>query len=265
MAIGSLAGRYSQGAAAVAIGYLAGNDRQGLSSVAIGDEVGSYTQGWYAVSIGSKAGLYGQNRFAIAIGREAGGTNQSSGAVAIGYRAGFLTQGAHAIAIGYGAGQTQQPANSIVINATGAGFSPATATTNSCFITPIRSAQGTLVVQYITATGEVVLNASSRSVKNTIKDLTMATDGLYNLRPRTFLYNNDTWKVPIVGYIAEEVAEIDKEFSTYNQADGAPVGINWNLITVFLVEEMKKLKRENEDLKRSYDALAARVLALENK
>ena len=120
-------------------------------------------------------------------------------------------------------------------------------------------------MQYISATGEVVLNASSRSVKNTIKDLTMATDGLYNLRPRTFLYNNDTWKVPIVGYIAEEVAEIDKEFSTYNQDDGAPVGINWNLITVFLVEEMKKLKRENEDLKRSYDALAARVLALENK
>ena len=118
---------------------------------------------------------------------------------------------------------------------------------------------------YNSDTGEITIASSSRAVKNTIEDLTMDTSLLHDLRPRTYIYNSDPGARKLVGYIAEEVADINKHFATYNERDGPPVAINWNTISVFLVEEVKKLKRENDDLKRSYDALAARILALESK
>lgn len=93
----------------------------------------------------------------------------------------------------------------------------------------------------------------------------METGVLHDLKPKTYLYNSDPDAGKQVGYIAEEVAVINKHLATYNETDGKPVAINWDTISVFLVEEMKKLKRENEDMKRAYDTLAARVLALENR
>lgn len=93
----------------------------------------------------------------------------------------------------------------------------------------------------------------------------MDTSVLHDLRPRTFIYNSDPDAGKQIGYIAEEVADINGHFATYNEPNGSPAAINWNALSVFLVEEVKKLKRENDDLKRGYDALAARVLALENR
>jgi hypothetical protein len=176
--------------------------------------------------------------------------------VAIGHNAGRDRQNANAIAIGAFAGQTNQGANSIIINASGATFAATTA--NACFISPIRSAAGTSTLNYNSTTYEVTYVTSSRATKNTIEDLTMETGVLHDLKPRTYLYNSDPGAGKQVGYIAEEVADINKHFATYNEPDGPPVAINWNTISVFLVEEMKKLKRENEDL-------MARVLALENR
>jgi hypothetical protein len=45
-----------------------------------------------------------------------------------------------------------------------------------------------------------------------------------------------------IGYIAEEVHELDTAFAAYNEPEGPPVGINWNGIQVYMLEEMKKLR-----------------------
>jgi hypothetical protein len=72
----------------------------------------------------------------------------------------------------------------------------------------------------------------------------MDTSPLYSLRPRTFIYNSDPEGGQQIGYISEEVHELNRYFATYNAPDlDVPVAINYNTIVVFLVEEIKKLKK----------------------
>ena len=111
---------------------------------------------------------------------------------------------------------------------------------------------GTFPLYYNTSSFEITYNTSSRTTKNTIQDLATDTAPIYGLQPRTYIYNTDPQSGPQIGYISEEVKELNRNFATYNTPDlETPVAINYNVITVFLVEEIKKLK--------------ARVEALENK
>ena len=252
--LGANSGSFNQGFGALAIGASAGAVNQGAKSVAIGDNTAYQNQGNSAVAIGNFAGQNYQGFGAVSLGISAGNHYQQNSAVAIGNSAGFTGQGSSAVAIGNSAGYQDQPANSIILNATGSALN---STGSGFYVKPIRTG-GTANMSYNTSSGEITVASSSRAVKNTIEDLTMGTDALYDLNPKTFIYNSDPGARKLVGYIAEEVADINKHFATYNEADGPPVAINWNTISVFLVEEMKKLKRENEDL-------MARVLALENK
>jgi hypothetical protein len=240
----------------VAVGYFAGANTQGNNAVAVGNEAGRNTQGARAVAIGNMAGNIRQLFGAVAIGDSAGYTGQGQEAVAIGRNAALTGQGTYAVAIGYAAGYQNQPQKSIVINASGSIFSGAVE--SACYIRPVRALAAATAVYYNASTFEVSYLTSSRTTKNTIEDLTMDTSVLHDLRPRTFIYNSDPDAGKQIGYIAEEVAEINGHFATYNEPNGSPAAINWNALSVFLVEEVKKLKRENEDLR-------ARVLALENR
>ena len=62
-----------------------------------------------------------------------------------------------------------------------------------------------------------------------------------------------------IGYIAEDTIKLHPNFTTYNSYTDTltPVAINYDVITVFLIEELKKLKQQNDDL-------LARVTMLEN-
>ena len=188
-------------------------------------------------------------------GTRAGQTQQGTQAIAIGSGAGRYTQGTQAIAIGYNAGQTQQAANSIVIDASGGVI---TAPARGFYVAPINGTTATTQLYYNTGTFEITYLSSSASTKNTIEDLTKDTNVLYDLRPKTYIYNSDPGAGKQIGYIAEEAATAEQRFATYNEPNGPPVAIDYNTITVFLVEEVRKLKSENDDLK-------TRVLALENK
>jgi hypothetical protein len=175
----------------------------------------------------------------VAIGYFAGQISQRSNAVAIGAFAGNTAQGEYAVAIGFSAGYNAQHAESIAINAS----SSVTLNTTGagCFINPIQSAIATTPLYYNTGTYELTYLSSSASTKNTIRDLTVDTDVLYDLKPKTYIYNSDPGGGEQIGYIAEEVRELNKHFATYNEPGGDPVAINYNTIIVFLVEEMKKL------------------------
>ena len=84
--------------------------------------------------------------------------------------------------------------------------------------------------------------SSSITTKHNIQNLEEDTSVLYNLNPRSYLYNNCPEAGTQLGYIAEEVYDINKYLATYNSIDGPPVNINWDNIAVFTVEEVKKLK-----------------------
>jgi hypothetical protein len=91
----------------------------------------------------------------------------------------------------------------------------------------------------------------------------MNTNVIYDLSPKTYYYNTDPSAGIQVGYIAEEVSELNKHFATYDSPDGNPVAINYNAVVVFLVEEVKKLKHEITFLKTTETYLKTTVTALQ--
>jgi hypothetical protein len=92
------------------------------------------------------------------------------------------------------------------------------------------------------------------------------TSAIYNLEPKTYTYISDPDAGTQIGYIAEDTINIHPNFTTYNGYTDplTPVAINYEVITVFLVEEMKKLKQQITDLTTQNQALSTRITALEN-
>jgi len=71
---------------------------------------------------------------------------------------------------------------------------------------------------------------------------------VYDLQPKEFDYKLDD--LHDVGFIAEEVAKVEKNFAKYQNDE--PVNINWNAIVASLVAEIKILQEriEKGDLER---------------
>ena len=141
-------------------------------------------------------------------------------------------------------GRTNQASNSIIIDATGTGAASAP-TASACYILPIRSVAGPNVLNYNPTSFEVTYNPSSIEYKNNIQDIMINTSTLYGLKPRSFTYKADEGLGPQIGYITEEVCQVDRYFSTYDgpraSEESKPCAIDYNVLTVYLVEEIKKL------------------------
>ena len=278
----------NQGSQSVAIGYQCGYNKQGMESVAIGSNAGFSQQGTNSIAIGMQAGSSIQAAFSIAIGSNAGFESQGTGSIAMGDSAGNVRQGIDAIAIGNSAGTTNQgkssiaigknagsngnntlgsyfqadnsiilnssgnyvnakSANSIILCATGSGF---TGTTNGFFVNPIRSSTTTSNLVYNANTKEITYNGSSRRFKNNITKLDRNWDDIFLLQSCEYNFIQDNSHA--IGYIAEEVSEINTEFATYgleNEPE-SPSGINWfNLI----LYQNEIIKRHNDEMKEMKD------------
>ena len=155
IAIGTASGKSNQGNSGIAIGNGAGGSYQGSNAVAIGYQSGSDSQAYNTVAIGYTSGKLSQGGQAIAIGSGAGTTSQSSNAIAIGPNSGHTSQGTSSIAIGKQAGETSQHANSIVLNASGSALN--TDGTSRFFVNPIRSSSTSVTypLYYTPSTSEV--------------------------------------------------------------------------------------------------------------
>jgi len=185
----------------------------------------------------------------IAIGAGAGNTAQFENAVAIGFQAGYSGQGANAIAIGNLAGKMNQPASSIVINAstnilsgTAAGF----------YVNPIRTLAPTGGALFYNTDSEIVMSSSSIKYKENVVDLNRSTSNIYNVRAREYDWKET--KQHLIGYIAEEIDEVDTLFTF--KKDGKPEGIEWNNILLYAVEEIKNLKKEILTLRQMIETLS---------
>jgi hypothetical protein len=110
------------------------------------------------------------------------------------------------------------------------------------YVTPVRALAAANALQYNAFTNEISYVTSSATTKNTIMPLEDDTSVVYELQPRSYVYNSDPASGKHLGYIAEEAAALHQRFAVYNEPGGAPVGIDYNCILVFLLEEMRKLK-----------------------
>jgi S1-C subfamily serine protease len=279
ISIGQNAGQGTQGTFAIAIGYQGGQNTQQQQAISIGYQAGQFTQGTNGIAIGFQAGNSNQNQNAIAIGRNAGEVTQGNSGVAIGTNAGNSTQGANSIAIGQNAGQTSQGANSIaigelagqsaqgantiVINATGVAVN--TTGANRCHIAPIRNAAIQNPVYWNSTTSELIYNASTNSLKNNIQPLSLSnidTSVIYNLSPKTFYYNSDPDGGKQIGYIAEDVHELDTNLTIYEVPNGEPKNVNFNNINVYTIEEVKKLREHINNNITSISNISSQVISL---
>ena len=157
-----------------------------------------------------------------------------------------VTTGSNNIAIGYQSGQTLSTGNgNIYINA-------AAATTNensttrigtsqtACFIAGIAGAgiSGNGIV--INNNGQLGITLSSKKFKHNIEDIGALSANILNLRPVTFVYNDDTTEELQFGLIAEEV---DQQFPAIVAKDGEgnPYTIRYHVLPVLLLNELQKL------------------------
>jgi hypothetical protein len=190
------------------------------------------------------AGQNTQGENSVSIGNSAGGNTQGSGAIAIGFSAGITGQGIDSIAIGNYSGRTNQPNNSISINATGTDVLPPAV--SSLCVAPIRALAAATAMYYNSTTFEISYLTSTRDTKTNISELQVDTSAVYNLQPKSYMYKSCPESGDQIGYIADEAAAAHELFVTYdgprNNESSKMLGIDYNVITVFLVEENKKLK-----------------------
>ena len=113
------------------------------------------------------------------------------------------------------------------------------------------------------SSGKLIESGSSRSIKENIVDLTIDTSKIYDLVPRSFkfkdqiieVFNDKTEETTSYteigensfGMIAEEVHEILPNLVVYNK-NNEPKSIDYPLLSVLLLAELKKLKTRIEIL-----------------
>ena len=237
VAIGAASGSLYQGAGSVAMGASAAQYNQGANAVSIGYAAGADSQGTTSVAVGYQAGLTQQGARTVAIGGDAGATYQGVNSVAIGYKAGQDYLGTNNVCIGAYAGNNTTQTNCIILNASGQALN---ATRSGCLISPVAASGSAGVALYYNATtSEMYWSASSQRLKSNIETMTKNSSVIYDLRPVEF--NTADSEDRQVGLIAEEVDSIDPALSI-RKSGGEVIGISWNVITTYLLAEIKALR-----------------------
>jgi hypothetical protein len=87
---------------------------------------------------------------------------------------------------------------------------------------------------------------------------------ILDLRPVTFVYNSDASETKQYGLIAEETDEVFPEIVVHD-ADGQPQTIQYQVLPVLLLNEMKKQQVTNAQRDALIQNLMERIQALEAK
>ena len=109
----------------------------------------------------------------------------------------------------------------------------------------IGSDTGTDVI--ITSGGDIKKKTSSIEYKENVKDLKIDSEKLYKLNPVSYNYKITNTKD--IGLIAEEVDEILPELVYRNEKTGKPESVKYSSLSVILLDELKKLRQEIQELK----------------
>ncbi|MBU2541148.1 MAG: tail fiber domain-containing protein [Candidatus Omnitrophica bacterium] len=106
------------------------------------------------------------------------------------------------------------------------------------------------------ASGVVYRAVSSKRYKENIQNLIVNTDTVLKLNPVKFNWKS-TEKAGI-GLIAEDVDEIIPDLVVYNK-EGMPESVRYDKVAIYLLEVVKELKAENDELKDRVKALESKI------
>ncbi|RJQ15869.1 tail fiber domain-containing protein [Candidatus Woesearchaeota archaeon] len=108
---------------------------------------------------------------------------------------------------------------------------------------------------YASGTGTNYGAASSIRWKSDVKEIDDALDTVTKIRGVTFTWDKEHGGQEDMGFIAEEVGKEIPEIVSYEENGVDAVAVDYGAITPVLVEAIKELKAENDELKKRVDAL----------
>lgn len=110
----------------------------------------------------------------------------------------------------------------------------------------------------------VTMWASSKRFKENITDLELDSTKIYDLKPVSFNWKPERGGKKDFGMIAEEVEKIFPSLVSYD-AEGKPFIVRYELLSVLLLNELKKKSAEIDDLKRQNKNFEERIGRLEKR
>lgn len=121
-----------------------------------------------------------------------------------------------------------------------------------------RPAAASVTAIGVDASGKVRESTSSIRFKKNVASYEKGLLELADLNPVTFNYNEDPENAtPIGGLIAEEVAAAGFEEFVLREEDGQPKSVHYGNMVALLINAVKELKAENDDLRARVEALEA--------
>jgi hypothetical protein len=256
------------------IGQQAGNNTYTVGTAQINTGVGTavfaaLTTGSDNTAIGNvslTALTSGSNNYAInSLGAlETGSFNNGFGGalaglvsgnynIALGYHAAVNYTGAESsnITIGYEVNGTIGESNVLRI---GNGTGTSAGNLNATFISGITGIAVTGAAVIVSAANQLGVTVSSLKYKTNIRHMSDESEDIYKLTPVIFNWKDndnceDQW-----GLIAEEVAESMPKLTAYDENDN-PMSVKYHELPVLLLNEIKKLKKEIDELKDKIDKL----------
>jgi hypothetical protein len=99
---------------------------------------------------------------------------------------------------------------------------------------------------YVDSTGKLFRSTSSEQFKKNIRDLEVDASKVFDLLPRSFEMKEDN--TTHFGLVAEEVEKVIPELVSYDK-EGKPNGVQYQMLSILLLKELKKQKLEIELLK----------------
>jgi len=240
---------------------------------AVGYQAGySVTTNDAVTAVGYLAGNANTGGFSVFVGRNAGYLSTASKGTMIGDGAGSeITTGANNTILGrydgnQGGLDIRTLSNRIVISDGDGNPRIYIAGTNGYFFPNIRSsADANNDLRFNTGNGEIYYQTSSQRYKENIVDLEFDTSNLYNLRPVS--YDDKATGNRCYGLIAEETFVQIPNVVVKRDIDGEslPDSIPYSMLSVVIINEMKKLKTLVDTQATLITSLTARIAALENK
>lgn len=264
----------------VAIGKDAFASGNASDVVAIGVAAGK-SAGAQNVIIGSFANFNAAGAAnSVIIGYDAGPNATGANNTIIGQAVGSatLTSGANNILIGVSNAidvTSGSESNAIHIGGTGGDFIKVTGTSTSATETAIfkgnmqmpnlaaSSAAQTGTVCWTTSTGNLTVDTtttcllSSRRFKKDIEPLTSGLDEIMKLRPVSFVYKENGGDVNLktrkVGFIAEEVDQVDKRLVAYEKDGVTPRSVMYAEYTALLTKAIQEQQRQIDHIREGRD------------
>ncbi len=257
---------------AVGYGALAKVTISSGSNVAVGNQsLTNLVDGHSNTALGGSAmvaNVSGQDNFAagaMALRDAIGSNNTAAGYAALR----TLTTGDGNIAVGHSAGGTlTSGSNNVYLGSLGAAAESGTIRIGRSLqtrafvagVNGVTTGSASTAAVIVDANGQLGTVASTRRVKEDIRDLGGVGHKLQQLRPVQFRYIKpfaDGTKPVQYGLIAEEVAEVLPELVAYGD-DGQPATVMYHILPSLLLEEVQRLERE-----RIWMAQALRTLLAE--